>query len=183
MVLTGLDCLVSRDFDLLRGRNVALLCNQATITRDGRHIFEHILEAHLQIKAIFGPQHGLFGHTQDNMIEWEGRVDARLGAPVYSLYGEHRKPTPQMLAGTDLLVIDLPDIGSRYYTFAWTRDLGLSTSRFEVELENRERPRMGSVPTCSPNRTALGASFAKYAIADNSFALPRGMSTGRDDSE
>lgn len=148
MVLTGLDCLVSRDFDLLQGRNVALLCNQATITRDGRHVFEHILEASLHIKAIFGPQHGLFGHTQDNMIEWEGQVDSRLGAPVYSLYGAHRKPTPRMLNGADLFVIDLPDIGTRYYTFAWTMALCLeacSELGIDVLILDRPNPLGGKV--------------------------------------
>ncbi|MEQ1820958.1 MAG: DUF1343 domain-containing protein [Fimbriimonadaceae bacterium] len=120
MVLTGLDCLVARNFDRLRGRRVGFVCNQATITKDGQHLLEHLKFANLTLCAIFGPQHGLFGHTQDNMIEWEGAVDPRIGVPIYSLYGEHRKPTPQMLKGVDVLVIDLPDIGSRYYTFAWT---------------------------------------------------------------
>ena len=60
----------------------------------------------MKIAAIFGPQHGLFGHTQDNMIEWEGRV--RGGIPVHSLYGERREPTDEMLREVDLLVVDLP---------------------------------------------------------------------------
>ncbi len=75
--------------------------------------------------AIFGPQHGLWGHTQDNMIEWEGGQDSRFGVPIFSLYGVKRKPSREWLDGLDLLVIDLPDIGARYYTFIWTMALCL----------------------------------------------------------
>ena len=77
-------------------------------------------EGLLGIAALFGPQHGFGGTTQDNMIEWEGFEHPRLSVPVFSLYGEHREPTPGMLEGLDLLFIDLQDIGARYYTFIWT---------------------------------------------------------------
>jgi uncharacterized protein YbbC (DUF1343 family) len=74
----------------------------------------------LKLMALFGPQHGFLGTTQDNMVEWEGCSHPRLGIPVYSLYGEHREPTPEMLEGLDVLLIDLVDVGARYYTFIWT---------------------------------------------------------------
>lgn len=70
--------------------------------------------------ALFGPQHGISGQTQDNMIEWEGRTDPVLRIPVYSLYGEHRKPTQAMLDGLDVMVVDLQDVGARLYTYIWT---------------------------------------------------------------
>ncbi len=73
-----------------------------------------------KLAALFGPQHGFGGTTQDNMIEWEGFRHPRLGVPVFSLYGEHREPTPGMLEGLDVLLVDLQDVGSRYYTFVWT---------------------------------------------------------------
>lgn len=73
-----------------------------------------------QLKALFGPQHGYLGQTQDNMIEWQGFKHSDWGIPVYSLYGEHREPTPEMLMGLDALVVDMQDIGARYYTFIWT---------------------------------------------------------------
>ena len=76
-----------------------------------------------QVRALFGPQHGIYGNTQDNMIEWEGFIDPHTGLPVYSLYGENRKPTDVMLEEIDTLVVDLPDVGSRYYTFLWTAKL------------------------------------------------------------
>ncbi len=123
--LIGLDRLRDSQFDLLKGKNVGLVCNQGTIGADCVYAFDAFVAAHLyqifHLGALFGPQHGLFGHTQDNMIEWEGGYrEPRSGAHIFSLYGANRKPTPQMLGGLDCLVVDLPDIGARYYTFIWT---------------------------------------------------------------
>jgi uncharacterized protein YbbC (DUF1343 family) len=126
-VLTGLDVLAREGFARLRGRSVAVLCNQASITSDVQHSLDAFLEPHragkLCVRAVFGPQHGLWGHTQDNMIEWEGGTDARTGVTVYSLYGEHREPTPCSLDGVDTFVVDIPDVGARSYTFVWTMAL------------------------------------------------------------
>lgn len=108
---------------------MGLLANQATVASDYGHALDHMLQAGVEVHAVFGPQHGLYGHTQDNMIEWEGgHRDARTGVLTHSLYGERRKPTPAMLAGLDVLVADLPDIGSRYYTFVWTLLLTLEAA-------------------------------------------------------
>lgn len=124
-VLTGLDNLIGQHFTPILGKRIGVVCNQATIAHDYRHILEHLTPLHraekLFIASVMGPQHGLWGHTQDNMVEWEG--EERELWPVYSLYGEHRKPTPSMLENVELLLIDLPDIGSRYYTFIWTTAL------------------------------------------------------------
>jgi uncharacterized protein YbbC (DUF1343 family) len=78
-----------------------------------------------RLRAFFGPQHGYLGQTQDNMIEWKSYEHPRLGIPVHSLYGEHRQPTPAMLENLDVFLIDLQDIGARYYTFIWTMFLCL----------------------------------------------------------
>ncbi|NNC90431.1 MAG: DUF1343 domain-containing protein [Akkermansiaceae bacterium] len=74
----------------------------------------------IDLVALFGPQHGFTATTQDNMVEWRGFTHPRLGIPVHSLYGEHREPTPAMLEGLEALVVDLVDVGARYYTFVWT---------------------------------------------------------------
>ena len=71
----------------------------------------------IKLNAIFGPQHGFRGETQDNMVEWKGFRDKKTGIPVYSLYGHTRKPEAEMLKNIDVLAIDLQDVGSRYYTF------------------------------------------------------------------
>ena len=97
--------------------------HQASVYRGFRHSLD-LLREHdgefFQLAALFGPQHGFAGTTQDNMIEWEGFPHPQLGIPVCSLYGEHREPTAQMLEGIDALLVDLFDVGARYYTFIWT---------------------------------------------------------------
>jgi len=126
-VLTGLDVLARESFARLKGKSIGLVCNQASIASTIDHVIDVLLPHHRQgdfkIEGVFGPEHGLFGHTQDNMIEWEGVPDARTGLKVHSLYGEWREPQPFMLEGIDLLLVDLPDVGSRYYTFVWTMAL------------------------------------------------------------
>lgn len=75
------------------------------------------------LRAVLGPQHGFWGETQDNMIEWEGYSDPALGVPVHSLYGASRKPTAEMLRGVRRMVVDLQDVGARYYTYIYTMAL------------------------------------------------------------
>lgn len=121
MVLSGLDVLIEKDFDILKASSVGLLVNQASVDRTLVHAIKRFSMAKgFKLKALFGPQHGIDGHTQDNMIEWEGYEDEKLSVPVYSLYGDTRIPSDEMLEGIDTIVIDLPDVGARYYTFLWT---------------------------------------------------------------
>ncbi|MBS1706938.1 MAG: DUF1343 domain-containing protein [Armatimonadetes bacterium] len=122
-VQLGIEKLVDKDWGEYRNKRVGLVCNQASILSDYRHVLDHALQARLDLGAVFGPQHGIWGHTQDNMIEWEGYRDEQRNVIFHSLYGENRKPTAEMLRGLDALIIDLPDVGSRYYTFQWTMAL------------------------------------------------------------
>lgn len=120
-VLTGLDVLRAERWAPLRGRRVGLLCHPASVARDLAHAAWLLHEApEVDLRVLFGPQHGIRGETQDNMIEWEGFRDPLTGLTVHSLYGEHRRPTRAMLADIDTLVVDLQDVGARYYTFTWT---------------------------------------------------------------
>lgn len=140
-VLSGLDVLVRRDFASLRGKRLGVLCHPASVDIFLRHILDIFFSAGLNVRAIFGPQHGLFGETQDNMIEWSGFVHPRYGMPVHSLYGDVRKPTAEMLDGLDTVVIDLQDVGARYYTFVWTAVLMMqSCAEAGVELIVFDRP-------------------------------------------
>jgi len=119
--LSGLDVVSMHMPTGLCGKRAGILCHASSITSDFRFITEVLASGNgCKIAAIFGPQHGIFGQTQDNMIEWEGRTDPVLKIPVYSLYGEHRKPTPAMLEGLDIMVVDLQDVGARLYTYIWT---------------------------------------------------------------
>lgn len=121
MVKTGLEVLLS-DFPVnLRNKRIGVLCHAPSISSDFKHITELLYDSgKCKLRAVFGPQHGLFGETQDNMIEWAGAVHPQFKVPVFSLYGEHRKPTHEMLEEIDALVIDLQDVGARLYTYAWT---------------------------------------------------------------
>ncbi|MFO1077864.1 MAG: DUF1343 domain-containing protein [Planctomycetota bacterium] len=106
---------------LQRARAFGLLCNQASV--DGGFTHAAIaLQARFpgRLAALFGPQHGLWSTEQDNMVETAHVRDARLGVPVWSLYSETRRPRPEMLVDLDLLVVDLQDVGTRVYTYAWT---------------------------------------------------------------
>ncbi|MBK1699640.1 exo-beta-N-acetylmuramidase NamZ domain-containing protein [Thiococcus pfennigii] len=105
----------------LRGRRVALLGHPASLTSDGRHSLDALIEGtDLNVCAAFGPQHGMRGDKQDNMIESPDYVDPRHGIPVFSLYGDVRYPTAAMLEGFDCLLVDLQDIGTRIYTYLTT---------------------------------------------------------------
>ncbi|HET7132932.1 MAG TPA: DUF1343 domain-containing protein [Gammaproteobacteria bacterium] len=105
----------------LRGKRVALLAHPASVTADLTHSLDALAEHDdIDLTAAFGPQHGLRGDKQDNMIESPTFNDPVHGIPVFSLYGEVRKPTPEMLATFDVLLVDLQDVGCRIYTFITT---------------------------------------------------------------
>ncbi|MCD6353602.1 MAG: DUF1343 domain-containing protein [Proteobacteria bacterium] len=125
-VLLGLDVIKKNGFSQVEGRNIGLVVNGASIDASFNHAVDIFRDGKgINLVALFGPQHGIWGETQDNMVEWQGFRDERTGLPVYSLYGETREPLPKMLDQLDCLVIDLPDIGARYYTFVWTMALCL----------------------------------------------------------
>ncbi|MCK6370803.1 MAG: DUF1343 domain-containing protein [Gammaproteobacteria bacterium] len=119
----GIDCLLA-DAALRRGlagRRVALLAHPASVTADLTHSLDALAASgEIRLTSAFGPQHGLRGDKQDNMIESPDFVDPSLGIPVFSLYGEVRRPTPAMLDSFDVLLVDLQDLGCRVYTFITT---------------------------------------------------------------
>jgi uncharacterized protein YbbC (DUF1343 family) len=122
---TGLEVCVDASPDAspaaIGGRRFGLLMNQASVDASFRYAHELLNERFPdQLAALFGPQHGMFGEQQDNMIETPHAVHPELGVPVHSLYAERRKPTPVMLEGLELFVVDLQDVGTRVYTFVWT---------------------------------------------------------------
>lgn len=117
-MMTGLDVLQQQDFAPLRGQRVGLVTHPAAVSRDLRSAAE-LFAAHTNLVTLFGPEHGFTGEAQD-LIPVTGTTSA---IPVHSLYGDtyaSLKPTLDMLAGLDVLVIDLQDVGSRYYTFQAT---------------------------------------------------------------
>lgn len=129
MIRFGLDRLLTEP-ELRRplaGRRVALLAHPASVTRELVHAADALAALpDVQLTALFGPQHGARGDKQDNMVESPDEFDARLGIPVFSLYGAVRRPTPAMMDTFDVLLVDLQDLGCRVYTY-------LTTLRYVLE--------------------------------------------------
>ena len=129
MIQFGIDRILE-DGDLrkpLAGKRVALLAHPASVTRDLMHSMDALASLDdIELVAAFGPQHGLRGDKQDNMIESADYHDPVHGIPVFSLYGEVRRPTPAMIERFDVLLVDLQDVGCRVYTF-------LTTLRYVLE--------------------------------------------------
>ena len=123
MLKTGLDRLIE-DVQLrvpLVGKRIALLAHPASVTQDLTHALDALAELpEINLTAAFGPQHGLRGDKQDNMIESPDFNDPIHGIPVFSLYGEVRRPTAPMMDSFDVLLVDLQDLGCRIYTFITT---------------------------------------------------------------
>ena len=104
----------------LEGRRVALLAHPASVTQDLTHSLDALVAAGLNITAMFGPQHGVRGDLQDNMMESPDFTDPRYRIPVFSLYGEVRRPTGQSMQTFDVMLVDLQDLGCRIYTYVTT---------------------------------------------------------------
>lgn len=104
----------------LEGKRVALLAHPASVTADLTHSLDALVAAGLNVTAMFGPQHGVRGDLQDNMMESPDYTDPVYGIPVFSLYGEVRRPTGQSMHTFDVILIDLQDLGCRIYTFITT---------------------------------------------------------------
>jgi len=120
-VKLGLERLLEDSESIVKGARVGLICNQASVNHQYRHAAD-LLHAHpeINLQVLFGPQHGIRGDVQDNMIETAHGLDRNTGRRVYSLYSETREPTDEMLADIDTLVFDMQDVGCRIYTFAYT---------------------------------------------------------------
>ncbi|HUO89506.1 MAG TPA: DUF1343 domain-containing protein [Rhizomicrobium sp.] len=119
----GIDRLISEPAQRapLKGKRVALVAHPASVTEDLTHALDALAACgDIKLTAAFGPQHGLRGDKQDNMVESPDFTDPRLGIPVFSLYGDVRRPSGQMLSTFDVVLFDLQDLGCRIYTFVTT---------------------------------------------------------------
>jgi uncharacterized protein YbbC (DUF1343 family) len=141
VVLSGLDVLMRDGAGPLAGRRVGLITNHTGINRDGRSNID-LLHEHpdVELVALFSPEHALTGRAEAGEHVESGR-DPRTGLPVHSLYGETRQPTAEMLQDIDVLVFDIQDIGTRYYTYVWTMALAMeSAAAHDVEFVVLDRP-------------------------------------------
>ena len=148
-VRTGLDRLLTDETSLWRGRKLGVLCHPASVDAGLRHIVDVLLAHGADVKTLFGPEHGVLGEAQD--MESVDHTTNPWRLPTHSLYGhtfESLSPTPAMFAGLDALVVDLQDIGSRYYTFIYTMALAMRTAEqagVEVIVLDRPNPIGGTL--------------------------------------
>lgn len=121
MIAVGLEELLESEGAYLSGKKLGLLTNQASVNRQLIHNRLLLQEKYgPMLTTLFSPQHGFYSEKQDNMVESEHLRDQVTGLPIYSLYGDVRKPSEEMLEDIEVLVIDLMDVGTRVYTFMYT---------------------------------------------------------------
>lgn len=130
MIKTGLNKLIEEGHPWLEGKRIGLLSNPASVDENFIHARYLVNERFPgQLKAVFSPQHGFFAEKQDNMIESDDTILHDLEIPVFSLYGETRKPTERMFDCIDVLLVDLLDVGTRVYTFIYTISYCMEAAR------------------------------------------------------
>ena len=159
LVESGLEVLVRRRRGLLRGQRIALVAHQASIDSRFQHAVVLLRDLRgVGVRTLLAPEHGLWGAPQDHV--WiDGTRDTATGLPVWSLYGARREPSDAMLRGIDTVVVDLQDVGSRYYTFIWTMALVMrACARTDVRVVVLDRP------------NPLGGALVEGNVADPAFA-------------
>ncbi len=158
-VRTGLEILLQDHTRLLKGKRIGLIVHQASVDGALQHaidLFQSLPGARLA--SLFAPEHGLWGPAQDHARIRSGK-DPRTGLMVWSLYGKRRAPAPEMLTALDLVLLDLQDVGARYYTFVWTMALSLAAcSRAGIPLIVLDRP------------NPLGGTLVEGNVLDPRFA-------------
>jgi uncharacterized protein YbbC (DUF1343 family) len=171
----GIDILVANNFKQLDGKRVGLITNHTGLDRTGRSTADLLHKAPtVKLVALFGPEHGIRGTLDRDGIP--DSVDEATGVPVYSLYGETRKPTKEHLEGLDVLVFDIQDIGTRFYTYESTMGLAMeAAAEAEIEFIVLDRPNpIGGVLIEGPLLDAGRESFVGY----HTIPVRHGMTIG-----
>lgn len=139
-VRPGIDVLLSDSLGLVRGRRVGLVTNQSGIGASGRGDVELMRDAHINLVAVFSPEHGFRGAADPGAVV-ASSIDSATGLPIYSLYGRTTAPTDSMLAGVDVMVVDLQDAGARYYTYiSTTVEVMKAATRHGIPVVVLDRP-------------------------------------------
>ncbi|HEY2825332.1 MAG TPA: DUF1343 domain-containing protein, partial [Gemmatimonadales bacterium] len=176
VVRPGIDVLLTDSIGIVTGRRVGLLTNQTGVDQAGVGDLERLLAAHVNVTAIFSPEHGYRGTLNRENIG--NTVDSATGIPIYSLYGALRAPTPAMLAGVDVLLIDLQDIGARTYTYVSTALLAMRAvhdagGAVRVVVLDRPNP-IGGVLVQGPGIDTAAMSFVGALVVP----MRHGMTLG-----
>jgi len=171
-VLAGVDVLEERNFDPLHGKRVGLVTNQTGVDAHGRRTIDVLRSAPgVRLVALFSPEHGIAGGSRDDVIE--DSADQATLLPIYSLYGNIRRPTDEMLKGIDMLVFDIQDVGVRFYTYITTMAYSMEAAashHIPFVILDRPDPLGGEViegPMLDPGRTSFTGYFplpVRYAM-------------------
>ncbi len=159
-IALGIERLANEEKQLVEGRHIGLIAHPASVDHRLHHALTLLLESGAKVEILFGPEHGFMGEAQD-MEEVEGRVKHPSGIPLVSLYGKTAKslsPSVSDLRELDALVVDLMDVGSRYYTFVWTALLALracAAAGTEMILTDRPNPLGGIVVEGAPQESGF----------------------------
>ncbi len=161
----GIDVLLSDSIRLVRGRRVGLVTNQAGVDARGNSDVERLRDAGIRLVALFSPEHGFRG-TADPGAAVASTRDSATGLPIYSLYGRTSAPTDSMLIGIDVMLVDLQDVGARYYTYLWTTVQVMraaATKDIAVIVLDRPNP-LGGVAQGNVLDTALASPVGLLAV-------------------
>jgi uncharacterized protein YbbC (DUF1343 family) len=160
-VLLGIDVLEQQGFAPLVGKRVGLLTHPAGVNRQGVSTIDVLRrDRRFRLVALFGPEHGIYGNERAE-VPVPDKVDPRTGLPVFSLYGPYRKPTPAMLRGIDVLVVDLQDVGARSYTYVSCMRYAMEAcfeQNVEVVVLDRPNP-LGGLKVSGPPLEARWMSY------------------------
>jgi uncharacterized protein YbbC (DUF1343 family) len=172
----GFDVLARADFEPLRGKRVGIVANHTALDSEFRHLVDVLAERDdVHLVAVFAPEHGFRGLAQAGESVGSER-DPTTGVPIHSLYGEHRRPTPSMLEGMDVLLFDIQDVGVRAYTYLSTLAGALEeAARAGVEFWVLDRPNpIGGVELAGPVLVAGAESF----VGSHTIPLRHGLTAG-----
>lgn len=175
-VESGLDVLLATDWSLLKGKRVGLITNHTGIDRQGRHIADLLHGAPgVTLSKLFAPEHGIRG-TVEAGAQIGTEVDAKTRVPILSLYGATKKPTPEMLSDLDVLVFDIQDVGTRFYTYISTMSLAMeAAAEQQIPFVVLDRPNpIGGVMVEGPVLAPENRSF----VGIHPVALRHGMTVG-----
>ena len=164
-VTAGADELLAEHFDLIRGKNIAIVTNHTAVLSSGIHLVDTLFARNdVTITALFGPEHGIRGDAPDGLTIKDG-IDTKTGLPVYSLYGKTRKPNREMLQNTDVILFDIQDIGARFYTFISTLYYTIEAAAdYDIPLIILDRPNpIGGIKVDGPIRSDDLKSFVAIA--------------------
>ena len=117
---TGLDVAAKDDFLMFDNKKVGVVTNHTAVSNKGEHIVDLMFDKGVNISAIYAPEHGFRGNVERGVIIEGSNIDSATGAEVFSIYGDNRKPSPEMLKGIDVMVFDIQDVGARFYTYIST---------------------------------------------------------------